>query len=212
MRKFLFLLAIIFPIFSTGISVRIAFNEWIIDYIYAQKDFPKDKWGLPESFRKKLAKIGLKAVLSDKGFEEFRKATLPNGRPAFTKKEIDHMKDVKDFLKKFFPFVYLVGFLWLLGLFISRSPSYLILSGIVGISTLGILALLTFTNYNKAFELFHIITFDPYSWKFRYTDTLLRIYPMKFWYEATKLVAIIAFTINFFTLILGVLGYLFKKK
>lgn len=205
MRKLIFLLALLFPFVTVGISVRIAFNEWIIDYIYAKKDFPKDRYGLPDKYRKELAKLGLRAVLSDEAFEEFKKARLPNGKPAFRQKEVKHMHDVKEFLKKFFPAVYLASLLWFAGFLFSRSPEYLTLSGVAGILTLSILGILVFTNYNKAFEVFHIITFDPYSWRFKYTDTLLRIYPMKFWYEATKVVAVMSFTMSFLTLLLGLL-------
>ena len=212
MKKLALALALLFPLVAVGISTRIAFNEWIIDYIYAKRDFPKDRYGLSDEYRKELAKLGLRAVLSDEAFEEFKKAKLPNGRYAFRPKEVKHMHDVKEFLKKFFPAVYIATFLWILGILITRSPDYLILSGFFGILTLTLLGIFVFANYNKAFELFHIIAFDPYSWRFKYTDTLLRIYPMKFWYEATKVVALMSFLISFLTLLLGLLGKGFRYR
>lgn len=205
MKKTLFLFALFFPFVALGISVRIAFNEWIIDYIYAKKDFPEDIYGLPEEYRKRLAKIGLRAVLSDEAFEEFKKAKLPDGMRAFNAREIEHIHDVKAFLKRFFPAVYVATFLWLLGFLILRSAHYLILSGFLGILTLSILGVLVFTNYERAFEIFHVITFDPYSWRFFYTDTLIRIYPMKFWYDATKVVAIMSFILSATALLLGLI-------
>ena len=205
MKRILFLFALLFPFVALGISVRIAFNEWIIDYIYAKKDFPEDIYGLPEEYRKGLAKLGLRAVLSDEAFEEFKKAELPDGTKAFNAREIEHMHDVKVFLKRFFPAVYVATFLWLLGFLILRSAHYLILSGFLGILILSILGVLVFTNYERAFEIFHIITFDPYSWRFFYTDTLIRIYPMKFWYEATKVVAIMSFILSATVLLLGLI-------
>ncbi len=212
MRKLILLLALLFPFVTVGISVRIAFNEWIIDYIYAKKDFPKDRYGLPDKHRKELAKLGLRAVLSDEAFEEFKRAKLPDGRPAFRQEEVRHMHDVKEFLKKFFPAVYLATILWLIGFLISRSPNYLIFSGLMGILTLSLLGILVFSNYNKAFEIFHIITFDPYSWRFKYTDTLIRIYPMKFWFEATKIVAIMSFFFSFLVIVLGFSWKIIKRQ
>lgn len=212
MRKIAVFLVFLFPFVVVGLSVRIAFNEWIIDYIYASKNFPKDRYGLPDECRKKLAKLGLKAVLNDEDFIKFRKARLPSGRLAFRPKEIKHMYDVKEFLKRFFPTVYIATLLWLLGFLIFRSPNYLILSGIIGILTLALLGILVFTNYDRAFEIFHIIAFDPYSWRFKYTDTLLRIYPMKFWYEATKIVAVISLFLSSFTLLLGFILKSFRYR
>ncbi len=209
MRKFLLALTVLFPIVAIGLSVRLAFNNWIIDYVYAERDFPKDRYGLPESYRKNLAKLGLRAVLSDEGFEEFKRARLPDGRKAFNKREIKHMRDVKEFLKRFFPTVYIISVVWLIGLLLSKPGDYLTLSGVFGLLILVFLGVLVFSNYGRAFEIFHSLIFDPFSWRFRYTDTLLRIYPMKFWYETTKLVAIMSFCLS---LLVMLLGLIIKKR
>ena len=204
MRKlFAIFLIVIFPFVSIGISTRIAFTEFFIDFEYSKKDFPEDRWGLSKEYRKKLAKIGLKAVLSDEGLEEFKRAKLPDGRKAFNEREIRHMKDVKNLLSVFFPSVYSLTLLWILGTVILKDAKIVYYSGLFALVFHFTVAVLIFLNYNKAFELFHIVVFDPYSWRFKYTDTLLRIYPMKFWFDATVFVVVLSITFDLLALILG---------
>ncbi|AAC07797.1 TIGR01906 family membrane protein [Aquifex aeolicus] len=212
MRKLISLiLVIIFPYISLGLSARIAFSEKFIEWEYSRKNFPEDRWGMEKEERLKLAKLGLKAVISDKGMEEFKKARLKNGKRAFTDREVKHMEDVKRFLSFFFPSVYVLSIIWIAGVFLLRSFDVLIWSGIFNSLLLLFLGILTFTNYEKAFELFHNVVFDPYSWKFRYSDTLIRIYPMKFWYDGTLFVAILSFLFGILVLFTGILGKKFLK-
>ncbi|WP_457601320.1 TIGR01906 family membrane protein [Hydrogenivirga sp.] len=180
------------PIVFIGIPTRLAFNEWFIEWEYAKADFPKDRYGMEDKERKRLAKLGLRAVLSDEGMEEFKRARLPDGRIAFNHREVKHMGDVKNFLSLFFPLLYLSLFLSFLALLYLRDFKLigrtLVASSVFSLSLTTAVAVLSVTNYELAFELFHNYVFDPYSWRFRYTDTLLRIYPMKFWYDGTLFV------------------------
>ena len=210
------LVIILSPVVFVGVSVRIAFNEWIVDWEYSKKDFPKDRYRLPDDYRKKLAKLGLRAVLSDEGMEEFKRAKLPNGRPAFNPREIKHMEDVKNFLDVFFPVVYLSTLLWALALAFTgslRNAGKALVSG-SGLSLILTTAVAVFSiiNYKLAFEIFHNLLFDPYSWKFLPWNTLIRIYPLKFWYDATMLVAGLALSLCLLSLIVGIVLIRYRRS
>lgn len=177
------------PLVFFGIPTRVAFNDWFIDWEYSKVDFPKDRYGLPEELRKRLAKVGLRSVLSEEGMEEFKRVRLPDGRKAFNEREIKHMEDVKNFLSFFFPLVYIAVGVFALSLLLLRDLR-LVGKALIGASLLTLLltiasAVFSLKNYDLAFELFHNYLFDPYSWRFSPTDTLLRIYPMKFWQDGT---------------------------
>ncbi len=204
------------PIIFIGIPTRIAFNDWFIDWEYSKADFPKDRYGLDDEYRKHLAKLGLRAVLSDEGMEEFKKAKLPDGRKAFRKREVKHMQDVKDFLTVFFPFVYLSVAVSALALLVIRDSiligKTLIFSSLFSFLLITFALIFSLVNYDLAFELFHNYVFDPYSWRFRYTDTLLRIYPMRFWYDGTIFVISFAGLLSFLSLLLGLYLIRYKKS
>ncbi len=202
------LFIIISPLWILGISTRLVFNDWFIEYEYSKKDFPEDRWGLDKEVRKKLALLGLKAVLSEEGLKEFSKEKLPDGRKAFRKKEIKHMKDVNRFLKSFFLFTYISFSIWIIGLFITKNKYlYLFYSGLLTVSILITTGIIVMLFYEQAFTIFHNIFFGKYSWRFRYSDTLLRIYPMKFWFDGTVMVVLLSFILSG-----GLMGSFFLKR
>ncbi|NPA54403.1 MAG: TIGR01906 family membrane protein [Aquificae bacterium] len=203
---------ILAPLWIIGISTRIVFNEWFIDYEYSKKDFPKDRWNLDDEYRKHLAKLGLEAVLSEEGLKEFSEAKLPNGVKAFREKEIKHMKDVNKFLKFFFPLTYLAFFIWFLGFFLWKDSSYLIYSGVFTIFLIVFIGSLIIIFYEEAFAFFHDTVFGRNTWRFRQTDTLLRIYPMKFWFDGTVFVIGLSLFISLGLIGIGILRRkLFEK-
>ena len=201
------LAVVITPFWILGISAKLTFQDWFIEYEYSKRDFPKDRWGLSDNIRKDLAKLGLKAVLSKEGLEEFKKARLPTGRKAFRKKEIKHMEDVNRFLSKFFFLSYVFSIFWLIVLVFQKKRAWklLLYSSIYTFLFFAFVSLIVFASYEKAFEMFHNYFFGKTSWRFSNYDTLLRIYPMKFWFDGTVVLAIIAFLINIFILSLGVI-------
>ncbi len=201
------LLLILGPIVFIGVPVRVAFTEWFVEWEYSKEDFPEDIYGMSKEERLRLAKLGLKAVLSEEGMELFRRATLPDGRPAFNEREIRHMEDVKRILDIFFPFLYVSAFLSLTALIILRDLS-LVGKALISVSIITLLILLfallvSLVNYDLAFEVFHNYLFDPYSWRFHPSDTLLRIYPMKFWYDATIFVILFSMTLSLISVAVG---------
>ncbi len=177
------------PIILVGIPLKLAFTPWFVKFEYLNRDIPPDPYGLDLKTRLELALLGLEAVTSDGGMEKFKKARLPEGKKAFNSREIKHMEDVKKVLTLFNSAFYLSVALWLVGLIAHRNLRW---TGkvLVGSSLLTLLIAsfslgISLYDYDLAFEVFHNYVFDPYSWRFSYSDTLLRVYPMKFWFEAT---------------------------
>ncbi len=210
------LVVLVSPIVFFGLPTRVAFNDWFIDWEYSKADFPKDRYGLPDDHRKYLAKLGLRAVLSDEGMEEFKRARLPDGRLAFNHREIKHMEDVKNLLSVFFPLVYGATILSALALIYLRDIKLigkaLISASLFSFALAVASAIFSFINYDLAFELFHNYVFDPYSWRFSYRDTLLRIYPMKFWFDGTVFVIASAGVLCLLSFLTGLLLLRYKRS
>ena len=203
------------PYSIISMSSRIAFSEWFIDWQYSLKSLPEDPYGMSKEARKRLAKLGLKAVTSDEGMEEFKRAKLPDGRPAFRQKEIKHMEDVKNLLSILFPLGYIllaVDILILFYLLLSNKRLFgtgLMGGGILCIAFLIFAGILSLADYDLAFEKFHDLFFDPYSWRFSYSDTLLRIYPRMFWFNGTIFVISLSVILSVVSIIIG---YLIRKR
>ncbi len=202
------ILVLLSPVIFVGVPVRLAFSEWFIEWEYSRADFPRDRYGLEDECRLHLAKLGLRAVLSDEGMEEFRRAKLPDGRRAFREKEIRHMEDVKRVLDVFFPLLYVSLGLTSAVHLLLRDRVFtgwvLVLSSLFSLLLTALAGILALVDYSYAFTTFHSLLFEPGSWKFRYTDTLLRIYPMKLWYDGTLFVIGLASLLCVSSLLTGV--------
>jgi len=196
------------PVLFIGIPIKMAFTHWFVEFEYLRRDLPPDPYGLDTETRLRLAILGLEAVLSDEGMRRFKEARLPDGRKAFTDREIKHMEDVKRVLSIFNGLFYISLGIWIAGIVIKRNLRWI---GTLLISTTSLTLLIalfslaiSLYDYNLAFEVFHNYVFDPYSWRFSYSDTLLRVYPMRFWFEATFFVLSSALMLTLITLAFGI--------
>ena len=204
-KVFLVISLLTAPLWIVGFSTRMAFSDWFIDFEYSKEDFPEDRWGMPDEIRKELAKLGLQAVLSDEGLERFKEARLPNGNRAFREKEIKHMEDVKNFLKIFFPLSYVAFILWFGSFVFLREDRWkaLFYSGVFTVGLIFAAGIISYIDYNLVFTVFHDHIFGEYTWRFRLKDTLLRIYPMKFWFDGTFFVISLSLLISLSIILSG---------
>lgn len=186
------LLIVSFPFLLVLLGVRLAFTESSVEFLYSRISLPADP--MPYELRLSIAKMGLRSVISDSGMEEFKNSGLFNYR------EIKHMEDVKRLMSFLFTLLYIGSPLWIFCLLALKSKETIGMVLFFGSLLLELfvllVVLLSIISYEWLFEAFHNLFFDPYSWRFRKEDMLLRVYPMDFWYWATIYTAIGIFTIN----------------
>ena len=183
-------IAIVVPPLLIVTSLRIVANDWIVSFEYGHGGVPADPLGLTGSERKELALTGLDSILpGGRGIDLLRDAELPSGDTAFTTRELTHMQDVRDIVGVLFTLhlALLVGVALLaLALAFPRATRTIVPRGLHygALSTLGLavgVGLLMLLAWNGFFETFHGIFFEGDTWRFRQSDTLLRLYPDEFW-------------------------------
>ncbi|MEM1642715.1 MAG: DUF1461 domain-containing protein, partial [Desulfurococcaceae archaeon] len=115
--------------------------------------------------------------------------------------------DVKRLLSFFFGFLYITLPIWLLGFFSLKNRKdmgkVLFFGGFLLKVFVLFVLIASAVNYDWLFTAFHDLFFDPYSWRFRDEDMLLRVYPMDFWFKATLYTALGVFLVNLFLQTLG---------
>lgn len=195
----------LFPFILAVSGVRLAFTETFVEFLYSRVNLPPDP--MPHELRLSIARMGLRSVLSEEGMEEFRSSGL------FNQREIRHMEDVKGLLGVLFSFLYAGLPLWLLGFFSLRNAremgKVLFFGGFLLEAFALFVLISSFVNYHWLFEAFHNLFFDPYSWRFRDEDMLLRVYPMEFWFGATVYTAS---GVLLFNLLFQALGFVLWKR
>lgn len=185
-------------------SARLLATDAYLAYEYDKSSFPPDTYGFTPQQRFELASTNLHYVLRHLPDDALASQTL-NGSLVYTEREATHMMDVQtafqsvmSALQFAFILILLLGFfLWQRGE--RRELASAIKSGgILTAALIGSVALLAFFAWQIWFDNFHLIFFEPGSWLFAYSDSLIRLFPLQFWMDAT-------FTLSAVSLIGGLL-------
>ena len=112
--------------------------------------------------------------------------------PLFTVYELGHMVDVKRLMDTLWRVLLGAGIIVAGGLVIllarrsMRREGYAALfgGGLLTTGLLTVLILLVLTSWQWFFITFHDVFFQPGTWQFDWSDSLIRLFPDKFWFDA----------------------------
>jgi integral membrane protein (TIGR01906 family) len=180
-------------------ALRVLANDSFVRFEYGRSGFPADRYGLTEDERERLALLGLRSIRpGTEGVVLLERATLPDGSPAFDARELSHMEDVRSVFGAALrtQVVALVviaalalGLAWTgLRAVVPRGLE------IGAVATLAVAALgvpFILLGFDRFFTRFHEVFFEGDSWRFSDTDTLIRLYPERFWQDVSQLAAAI---------------------
>jgi len=185
------LLAVLVPIFIMMTVSRFLMSSLFLQIEYRMPGFPEDSYGFTQEDRLEYAPYAVKYLLNSKGIEYLGNLEFENGKELFNARELGHMVDVKDLVQLGIRvWTGLLLLLILAGLVAWRwnslnwFKSVLSLGGLVTVSLLVMISLIGILSFDTLFTNFHRIFFEDSSWLFKYSDTLIRLFPMRFWQDA----------------------------
>lgn len=199
-KLFVLIIALTIPFLLTVANIRLVANPWFIQLEYNRAGFPPDPYGFTREQRTPLGLAGLYSVVPEgAGLIELEQARLPSGEPAFTAREIKHMRDVRSLMALVFPLALIVGgVLIVLAIIFRKSPRYsdTVPLGLRAGATLTLILLAgliayILINFDAFFLQFHQLFFEGDSFAFRYDDTLIRLYPEQLWSDASILIGVL---------------------
>ena len=176
--------------------VRLLLTPLFIQVEYRVPNFPPDTYGFSTEDRLHWAQITLDYLLNDAEIDFLADQRFPDGSPLFNASELRHMEDVKRVVQGALQVWWVsLGGLVLLGVAARRRGWWeTFLKGIAsgGWLTAGFmvaLVALLIVAFQTVFVDFHRIFFDAGTWRFAFSDTLIRLFPERFWRDAFMLVA-----------------------
>ena len=180
-----------FRVLATGTFVR---------HELGRDGFPPDRYGLTAPQRRALALTGLRSIEpGSEGIVLLERSTLPDGSPAFGRRELAHMRDVRTLFGHALRLQLIaVAVIAVLALAFARTRMRTVvpvglIAGAFGTLTIAVLAVpVILLGFDGFFTRFHEVFFSGDSWRFSDTDTLIRIYPERFWQDVSQLAAAIA--------------------
>ena len=192
------LLIVLIPVILILGSARLLATDSYLAFEYGKASFPPDPYGFTTQQRFILASTNIHYVRAHLPDNELSKQTL-NGIPVYNEREITHMADVQAVFQIIMR-VWQAAFILLLlsaAVFVKNGERDEFASAIQwgGLVTAGIIfsiALLAIFAWETWFDLFHRFLFVPGSWLFFYTDTLIRLFPIQFWFDATLTISVLA--------------------
>ncbi len=190
--KYPFWLATLFvPVVLVLAAVRLMMTPLYIQVEYRMPGFPPDPYGFTFEERLHWADISRQYLLNREGIEFLANQRLDASTPLFNERELRHMLDVKIVMRGALVVLYLAGlYLLALGFWSRRSGKWgeykeaLSWGGWLSVGLIAAILAYLALNFNSLFINFHKVFFEGDTWMFKYSDTLIRLFPLRFWRDA----------------------------
>ena len=208
-KTLLVLVIILVPLALVLAAVRAMLNPWYLEFEYRTPQFPADPYGFSLAERLAHARIAVDYLVNDAGIAFLGDLRFPEGQQApppscqymddcsrmYNDRELQHMLDVKLVVQGALR-VWVAALLALaaLGLWAWRGGwlvSYLQAlrrGGLLTIILIGVILFLVLAAFGFIFVFFHQIFFSEGTWMFLYSDTLIRLFPERFWRDTFLMV------------------------
>lgn len=182
------LVTLLLPVALALTAVRLLFTPLFLQMEYSMPGFPQDTFGFTKEDRLYWSNIAMEYLLNDAGIEFLGDLRFEDGTPVYNERELRHMLDVKNAIKMAFN-VWMVslGALLLLGVWAFRGGWWAAFRRGLrrgGWLTAGLIAAILVSvaaAFGVFFVAFHNVFFEPGTWMFLYSDTLIRLFPERFW-------------------------------
>jgi integral membrane protein (TIGR01906 family) len=195
------------------ISIRILISPLFAQIEYQLPGFPEDPYGFTLEDRLRWSEPSIKYLVNSEGIGYLESLRFENGEPIYNASELSHMEDVKAVVTGMRIALAVLGVILLIltVINIKKGNKYLILQafhiggwGILGL--IGSIMVLLVISFNQLFTWFHQIFFESGTWRFYTSDTLIRLFPMRFWRDAFIFVGALSIILGIIT-ILGTRKY-----
>lgn len=192
------LITMALPLFLGLGTIRLLMSDAFLVYEYGKPDFPPDPSGFTQTERLTYARVALEYIRTTAPISLLGDQRLPDGRPLYNERELRHMVDVQRLANQLLAVTWAAGAIVVVGgLVLAARPETrpLLASALLGGAVLTVaiilgIILLVLVGWNTFFVGFHNLFFAPGTWQFAFTDTLIRLFPEKFWFDVALLITV----------------------
>ena len=202
-------ITVMIPLLLVLLSARLVMTPLFFQLEYTRPGFPVDTYGFDTVDRLEYGPIALNYLITNADVDYFENFPLPIEKcwepegnrdtcPLFNERELAHMEDVQTLTQYgiWLGIGLLVGLAMIVIGFWRQGNRISILRGLFqgSLLTLGIitsLVLFSIIAWDRFFTQFHQLFFASGTWRFPYSDTLIRLYPEQFWFDAAITIGIL---------------------
>lgn len=205
--RLLFTLAV--PIFLALGSSRLLLSHAFLRFEYQRAGFPADPYGFTQADRNAYGMYAIDYIFNGEPIAFLARLRLPREKcfppsesgdcALFSQAELSHMRDVKTLIRLAYSAALALALVALaaLGLsYRSRATRRAIASGLRRGSRLTLVLICAgggsaLLSWNRAFDAFHELLFAAGTWRFPYSDSLIRLYPEQIFVDAALGIALL---------------------
>ncbi len=185
------------PIVLVAANIRLATGHWFVQWEYQRPNFPPDPYGLTSDQRTQLAEVCVDYLVTPADISLLADLRLPDGGPAFNTRELRHMADVQAVYRQLMTAgwgaaLIIGGASIVLGLLgCGKRFLYALRSGsILTFALLTLVGAVMLFSWGNFFTGFHRIFFEGDTWIFPLSDTLIRLFPIRFWMDVALVIVL----------------------
>jgi integral membrane protein (TIGR01906 family) len=203
---FAWLVTILVPFTLIGLAIRVLLSPIFYKIEYDMPYFPPDEYGFTKEDRLKWAPYAVNYLINNADESYLGDLKFDDGTPLYDERQLRHMNDVRTVTQGALRVWYIsLALLLILGVwawFGGWWDGYrlgLMRGGwlMVGLAvTIGLIVVVGIAVNPNVFDVFfvgfHSLFFEGTSWMFLFSDTLIRLFPIRFWQDAFLWAAVIA--------------------
>ena len=178
---------------ETGIcvlSILVLLSPVFMNLEYQRPGFPPDQYGFTMQERLAFGNQTRRYLISNMSLADLEDLRFKDGEPIYMQRELKHLEDVKIVLKGVLNIFWMAVIIIVLGTVYARYQAWWIgykralsRGGWLTTGLLGTILLLSIVSFQSLFTNFHLIFFEGDSWLFYFSDTLIRLFPIRFWQD-----------------------------
>lgn len=207
------LTALLIPFALIMLAARLLMTPIFPEIEYRMPGFPDDPYGFTLQDRLHWSKLSIEYLVNDAELSFLAELQFDDGTPIYNERELSHMLDVKNVVQRLLN-------LWLVNLALMVLVSVwawrigqlnalrvgLSRGGFLTVGLLAALGAFAAVSFWQFFTWFHSLFFEGDSWLFQFDDTLIRLFPLRFWQD------VVIYIVGFAILAGLALGFGLRKR
>jgi integral membrane protein (TIGR01906 family) len=187
-RGISWLVTILVPVALVLTAVRLMMTPVFLRLEYNTPNFPPDSYGFTKEDRLYWSRFALDYLLNEAGISYLGDLRFKDGTLVYNERELRHMVDVKNVVRGALLVWYLslaalliLGVWAWLGRWLDDYRRGLRRGGWLTVILLGLIIFFVLLSFGVVFVAFHNVFFAEGTWMFLWSDTLIRMFPERFW-------------------------------
>ncbi len=204
---FRWLITLALPYLLLAASVRLLLSHAFLRFEYQRPGFPAEPYGFTIEDRLEFGMHAIDFLFQAGDTSALATLLIPSEKcwqpaddathcPLFNTNELRHLQDVKQIVSVMFTLAVVFGIAIAVALLASRSrPGFQsqLRAGLRGGAHLTLAAILTLAvlaaaAWDSAFDRFHELFFAAGTWRFPFSDSLIRLYPEQLFVDASLVI------------------------